>query len=228
MRVVVVWSWLVLAVAGCGSEQKVPSSPASDARAPRALFDGRSLAGFEVVGHPEAFGVEEGGILAIKKPGEGHLRSRESFADFELSFEYRLDGGADSGVFFRWEGDGAPETAALEFQLTDGGGPGGLDLGSNGGLYGLAAPGVEAGRPAGEWIPARLRVVGTRVTAEIDGRPTLDIDLAAYTAAGRNPDGSQNPLPTSAASHPRRGRLGFANQRFFAWFREIRVTPLGP
>lgn len=186
--------------------EATPSAPAW-----RPLFDGVTLTNWVLTGAEESWGVEEGGILAIKKPGEGHVRSVEVFEDFEFRGEFRLDAGADAGIFFRWADAADPGRTALEIQLTEVGPPGLTPL-TGGALLGIAAPAEMAFRPAGEWNAFELRAEGERIRMKINGKGVLDLDLPT--------------APASGTPRPRRGYVGFENQRYFAWFRDLRIRVL--
>src|SRR3989442_12354038 len=88
-------------------------TPAEQTAGWRLLFDGRTLSGWRGVGYdtvPTAHWVVVNG--AIKKIASGNvprvadgrplvggdLETRDSFADFELSFEWKVTRGANSGV----------------------------------------------------------------------------------------------------------------------------------
>lgn len=64
-----------------------------------SLFDGKSLAGWEIQNGGK-FSVENG-VLKVEK-GVGWLRSVDTFDDFTLTMEFRfLEEGSNSGIFVR-------------------------------------------------------------------------------------------------------------------------------
>ena len=68
-------------------------------RATTSLFNGTSLAGWEIVNNGQ-FSVEDG-VLKINR-GTGWLRSNGTYGDFVLTMEFRfLEEGANSGIFVR-------------------------------------------------------------------------------------------------------------------------------
>src|SRR2546428_5950989 len=90
-------------------------TPAEQTAGWRLLFDGRTLSGWRGVGYdtvPTAHWVVVNG--AIKKIASGNvprvadgrplvggdLETRDSFADFELAFEWKVTPGANSGVTY--------------------------------------------------------------------------------------------------------------------------------
>ena len=65
-------------------------------RATTSLFNGTSLAGWEIVNNGQ-FSVEDG-VLKINR-GTGWLRSNATYGDFVLTMEFRfLEEGANSGI----------------------------------------------------------------------------------------------------------------------------------
>jgi hypothetical protein len=117
------WVWLILL--------------ASMAFAQQSLFDGHSLAGWMWSTDPNppapCWAVEKG--ILRTTPGHGaevYLLTRESFKDFDLSFEWNAEPGANTGVKYRIQGywvdkqlraePSGPdriEPVALEYQIID-------------------------------------------------------------------------------------------------------------
>lgn len=90
----------------------------------RMLFDGTTFAGwrgYKKQSLPGTGWTIEGGCLrCIAKGGGGDLISNESFGDFELSFEWKIAAGSNSGVMFRVnEKNDAPWQSGPEFQIID-------------------------------------------------------------------------------------------------------------
>lgn len=68
----------------------------------RALYDGRSLSGWRVVGGESSFTAEGESIVGRHGPGENtFLRTEESFRDFNLRLQVRWEEPGNSGVMFR-------------------------------------------------------------------------------------------------------------------------------
>jgi hypothetical protein len=72
----------------------------------RSLFDGRTLAGWDDPGRRSPAGnawtVRDGWIVSTPKPRlREDLLSKEQFGDFELSFEWRLEKGSNTGLKYR-------------------------------------------------------------------------------------------------------------------------------
>lgn len=89
-----------LASAGLFAQSGRPKLPGEDWV---ALFDGKDLNGWKNVGN-QKWVVEDGTIhgLAITKD-YGYLRTEKNYKDFQLSLQFKCEGGGNSGVFFHVE-----------------------------------------------------------------------------------------------------------------------------
>ncbi len=173
----------------------------------RLLFNGRDFAGWRGVGRetiPERlWSVRDGTIAKEDVPAGatlpdgqpvlgGDLITRETFLDFDLAFEWRVEKGANSGVKYNVDenltSDGRPSRATLgfEYQVID-------NVGfaepltpkqTAGSLYDLvpATPG-NAARPAGEWNASRIVFQGTRIEHWLNGAKVVDTDTASASFA---------------------------------------------
>lgn len=69
-----------------------------------ALFNGKDLSGWKIVGGNGQFKVEDGCIVGFGKNVRGNtfLRTEKTYTDFELSFEFKFDDrSGNSGLMFR-------------------------------------------------------------------------------------------------------------------------------
>src|SRR5258708_2006571 len=122
----------------------------------RPLFDGKSLAGWEMHGDPTGAVAQDGTILITG--GGGELATKEDFKDFELYLEFQTSEMANSGVFLRAARDGSnPAYSGCEIQVLD---DFNWERVSNtrlepwqfcGSLYHAVPPKAKALKPIGEW-----------------------------------------------------------------------------
>ena len=211
---------LLLLFAGCGS-----------ADGSRILFDGETLNGFSTTGNPEGWGVEDGTVTCLVQQGQ-YLYTEEQFEDFILELDYRIasegnraDG--NSGIFFRWSDLEDPVNTGIEMQVIDSYGKS-QGKHSAGAIYDIQAVPTDASLPAGEWNSVRIECRGASVRCFLNGTLTGDIDLDDYTEARQNPDGTRNKFRFAYKDLPRRGHIGFQDHGDRVWFRNIRITELGP
>ena len=161
-------------------------SPQEKAQGWRLLFDGQSTTGWRGAGKesfPEKGWRAEDGMLIVEASGGaeaafgGDIVTEEEFATFELSLDFRLTEGANSGIkYFITESYGSNASAiGLEYQLLDDkrhpdatqGAAGNRTLAS---LYDLiAADAKKTVHAPGSWNRARLVVRGTRTEERFVG-----------------------------------------------------------
>ena len=208
--------WWLVALAACGSALGAQTRPttfgATTARPNqltdgeraagwRLLFDGRTLAGWRGLGYdsvPSAHWVVVDG--AIKKIASGNvpklpdgqprqggdLMTVATFGDFELTWEWKVTPGANSGVKYNVSEElsmaQAPNHAALgfEYQMLDDDRheDGKLRTHRAGALYDLVAPNAAKRlHPVGEWNHSRVIFRGNHGEHWLNGAKILEFDL---------------------------------------------------
>ena len=151
----------------------------------------------------------------------------ERFADFELSLEWKVGPGGNSGVFYRLtEEERAPYWTGPEMQiLDDDGHADGRNLKTSAGSnYALHGPSEEVVRPAGEWNHARIVVNGSHVEHWLNGAKVVAYELWTPEWEGggcRDQVQRMAGLRTGAT-----GALGRAGPRRSGMFRNIKVREL--
>jgi len=131
------------------------------------LFDGKTLAGWKVIGCEAV--VEDGAILI--KSGNGIVRTERQYGDFILEIEWKAlkSDRWDSGIFFRCADPppGRPWPRVWQANLAKG---------MEGNVPELKDARSRGLIKAGEWNHFRLTVVGTRAELEINGKPAWKAD----------------------------------------------------
>lgn len=166
----------------------------------------------------------EGGVLhAVAEAQPVSLVSVERYADFDLSFEWRLPAGGNSGVLYRVsEDEEAPWRSGPEMQLLGGGVPDGwVAETSCGALYGLYAP--QNARPCatGAYNEARICARGSRVEHWLNGARVLACDLASEDFRARVARSKFRDAPRFARAAA--GHLVLQHHGTQAWFRNVRI-----
>ncbi|MDR6787696.1 hypothetical protein J2Y58_001048 [Sphingomonas sp. BE138] len=152
----------------------------------RLLFNGRDLSGWRSYdgSAPAATWTVKDGVLTLTK-SDGQMSgtdlvTAETFGAFELTLDWRVERGGNSGVLYLARNvAGAPllyETG-LEMQvLDDAAHPDGkIPTHRAGALYDMTVPPAGVVRPAGSWNHARLLVEGGRIRQWLNGTPTADV-----------------------------------------------------
>jgi hypothetical protein len=180
-----------------------------------ALFNGQDLGGWEGVTSDAAasWTVEDGLLVCTGKPGTW-LRSRDTYGDFNLRFEYRLSPGGNSGIYLRVPADGAHrEGGGVEVQLLD-------DRAERyraiepaqfcGSIYKVAPAMHHVSRPPGEWNTMEINCRGTNYRVVHNGVVIVD------ATAGHVPE---------LARRFTKGYLGLQNHNEPVAFRNLRIGP---
>jgi serine/threonine protein kinase/ankyrin repeat protein/type 1 glutamine amidotransferase len=184
-----------------------------------AIFNGRDLTGWEVVGQtePSWWVVEEGTIKCRGKKG-GWLSTTKEYGDFELSLEFNISAGGNSGVFVRAPRGGRPSYDGLEIQILDdsiyAGQRPARDLG--GAIWNIVGPSTSVVRPAGQWNSLNIRCEGTKVKVVLNDVVTVDTNLNDHLA--------------KLAQHPglkrKNGYIGLQDYGTEVSFRNIRIREI--
>ena len=235
--VVLVTSLLVVAACGPATPSSVPAAPPSSAaeESPMpdgwiVLFDGSSTAalrGYGQDGFPSSWAVQDGELRTVPGPGVD-LITRETFADFELEFDWRVSPAGNSGVMYRViESDRPSWASGPEYQvLDDDGHPDGRDpKTAAAALYGVIAPNGEKWlEPVGSFNRSRIVVEDGHVEHWLNGRLVVEYewdgaDVRSLIAASKFRD---TPAFMSAAV----GGIVLQHHGEEVWYRGIRIRRL--
>jgi len=204
----------------------------------RTLFNGKSLDAFDLA--PGSWEIEKDGSVVCRMAkstdkkgkerirGMGYLWTKDEFSDFELTVEYKLSPGANSGIFYRSDKDN-PVNGGFEIQLMDNEGfqkKANKVLPArklNASFYDGVAPKGDYSKPVGQWNHSRLVCKGPEVSFHLNGKLAFKINLDDWKEAGKNPDGSTNKFKTALKDLSRKGRIGFQNHGQVVWFRKISI-----
>ena len=83
------------------------------------LFNGKDLSGWVSSGDPDAWGVKDGEIVTLKPGRGGWLRTDRMYRDFDLSLDFWMPEGGNSGVGLRGSSGGDPAFTGFEVQILD-------------------------------------------------------------------------------------------------------------
>lgn len=158
--------------------------------------------------------------------GGGDLVSVEEFRNFDLSFEWQIAPGGNSGVMY-WVNESypAPFQSGPEYQILDNASGDGHDdpLQTAAGCYGLYAPSAAA-RPAGEWNSARIVVTGSHVEHWLNGVKVVDYEVGSLDWRARVANSKFAAWPEYAASPG--GHIDLQDHGSPVAYRNIRIKTL--
>lgn len=133
----------------------------------------------------------ENGLLIVPESGglesaaAGDIITKEEFSDFELSVDFKITPGANSGIKIFVDPDlnkGAGSSIGPEFQILDDERHPDAKLGKDGdrtigSLYDMMpAPKTKKVNPIGEWNNARILSTGNHVTYWLNGEKTVEFE----------------------------------------------------
>ena len=141
----------------------------------RLLFDGKSTDGWRNYKKDEVgpgWKVEDGALVRAAG-GAGDIITKGQYAAFELSLEYKISEGGNSGIMFHvTEEGGAPWHTGPEIQVQDN--KDGHDPQLSGWLYQLYKPEIDATKPVGEWNHVRVVITPSMCGVWMNGKHYYD------------------------------------------------------
>ena len=188
-----------------------PSWPAANANAthtygePVELFDGKSMDtwNLQVPNRPSGWSVVDGAMTNEAKAN--NLVSKQTFKDFKIQAEYRIEPGSNSGIYLR---------GRYELQVLDDFGKAPESHGHMA-IYAWVAPRVNASKPASEWQAMEAVLVGNKVTVTLNGQKVHDnVTIQAITGGALD------------ANETQPGPIMLQGDHGKVWYRKVTVTPI--
>lgn len=185
----------------------------------------RAWRGYRQSDFPQAsWAIEDEVLHARADAARVNLVSQRQYGDFDLSFEWRLTVGGNSGVLYRVSEDcDEAWQSGPEMQLLDNANhpDGSVPETACGALYGLVAPVNAPQSPPGIYNIARIRVQGSQVEHWLNGVRVLACDIAsgdfrARVAQSKFRDGARFAAVSS-------GHIVLQHHGSEAWFRNMRI-----
>ncbi len=192
------------------------------------LFDGHSTdgwRGYMMDKMPDGWRVLNGELTRVG-PGADVI-TLEQFENFELTLEWRIELGGNSGVFFHAvEGPERIYFSAPEMQILDDANhaDGRSALTSVGSNYALHPAPRGAARPVGEWNAVRIVVDGAHVRHWLNGVSTADYELGSADWLERVAASKFNEWPEYGQAST--GHIGLQEHGDFVSFRNIKIRRL--
>ena len=153
---------------------------AAGAAEPRALFNGKDLAGWMHEGPHATFAVHDG---ELRTSGLGNqpvwLHTTGEYENFRLAFDYKLSQWAEAAVVLRAPRMGRPMRSGIAIFLAH-------DFHENltshvtGAIAGVAPPAKRLPTNWGSWHSAEIELRAERLRVSIDGTQVQDVDIAAH------------------------------------------------
>jgi hypothetical protein len=194
----------------------------------KLLFDGQTTKGwrgYQKKAVPSGWVVEDGTLARVAATGD--LITQKQFQDFELTLEWKISEGGNSGIMYRvTEGGEATYESGPEMQvLDDARHPDGRSrLTSAGAAYGLYPSPAGIVRPAGEWNAVRIVVRGRHVEHWLNGQKVVEYEL-------ESPDWEAKVAASKFKQWPGYGRapkghIALQDHGDRVWYRSIKIREI--
>ena len=221
---------VALVVAATASAQSAPNTLTAEEKAAgwKLLFDGKTTAGWRAYGAdtmPSGWQAVDGLLTRVSRAAD--IITKDQYGDFELTLDWRLEPGGNSGLFYRavegleWIYHGAPEYALLDdARHNDGKNP----ITSAGSVHSVYAPPRGVVKPAGEWNTSRVVAKGTHVEHWLNGQKVVEYEQGSADWAKRVAASKFATAPMYGKAM--KGHIGLQEHGGRAEFRNIKIREL--
>lgn len=196
------------------------------------LFDGKSLAGWRIYKRPnrpteigEGWKVEAGLLKKLARVRGGEIITERQFDDFELTWEWRLEKGANSGVKYMVT-EQRLEAPGYEYQMIDDEKSANLEPRFHtASFYEVVPPVADKGyKPAGEWNRSRILVNGNHVEHWLNGKKAVEFELGSEMVKQGVARSKFNKFPDFGQKM--KGHIMLTDHGDEAWFRNIKLREI--
>jgi len=149
----------------------------------------------------------------------GHIVTKKEFGDFELSFDWKIDKGGNSGIKYRVRKYG-DRTLGCEYQIYDPNGKPVDGKNKTASLYGLYAPEESAkSHPPGEWNSAKIVVRKDTIEHWLNGTQVVRAVVGDLQWERRIAESKFNDAPRFSKNH--RGRIMLTDHGSDVYYRNF-------
>ncbi len=153
--------------------------PAED-KQEEIIFNGRDLSGWQAIHSDINSWHVSDSILFTDGFSGGWLSSERQYEDFELTFEFRVSPGGNSGIFIRAPHQGDPAYSGIEIQVLDDYAEKYANLKSwqyTGSLYGVVSAKSGSSYKANQWQKMKIICDGPDIKVSLNGTGIIDANL---------------------------------------------------
>lgn len=187
-----------------------------------SVFNGKDFTGW--AGPTDGYEIIDGALRCRTGHG-GTIFTEDEYDDFAVRFEFKLPPGGNNGLAIRYPGSGDTAYVGMcELQVLDNTHANYASLEPrqyHGSVYGQYPAHRGYLRPVGEWNFQEVRVIGPRITVELNGTRILDCDTSTITDFMYEESKFAGRSRTS-------GHFGFAGHNDPVEFRKVRIKRVEP
>ena len=194
----------------------------------KLLFDGKTTNGwrsFRGDKVPDGWRAIDGCLVI--SGGGGDIVTVDEFENFELSLEWKVAPGGNSGIFYRvsesepYVWSTGPEMQVLDNERHR---DGEVPVTSAGALYALYAPEWDATYSAGTFITARIVVNGNHVEHWVNGQQLFEFEIGSADWNQRVANSKFKDLPHFGKMTS--GHIALQDHGDTVWYRNIKIRKL--
>jgi len=177
---------------------------------------------------PAGIWMFENGILTASE--DQCIWTKRDYKEFMLDMEFKTANGTNSGVIVycsdtkNWIPNSVEIQIADDFAKQWAESPKTLQCGA---IFGHLAASRSMVKKPGEWNRLAIECKGKIIRVTLNGEKVTEMNMALWTSAKTNPDGSEIPawLSTPFAELPTQGRIGLQGKHAGApiYFRNIKI-----
>ncbi len=184
-----------------------------------ALFDGKTLEGWTLVGKKGSGYVVEDGVLLCPADGGGNLFTEKEYSNFIFRFDFRNEPASNNGVGIRAPLSGDAAYQGMEIQILDTEHKGELRPAQyHGSIYDVVPAKRGFLKKAGEWNHEEITANGRRIQVKLNGTFIVDANLDDIKDA--------EVLKKHPGLARTKGHIGFLGHGSRVEFRNIEVQEL--
>ena len=193
------------------------------------LFDGKSMdmfRGYQQEAIGDGWSVEDG-TLHFDGSGGGDIITKKEYGSFELTFEWKISAGGNSGVMYRVkQGDAKPYKTGVEYQILDNDKhrDGKNRSTSAGAIYALYQPGDKQPKAVGQWNQSKIVVDGDKVEHWLNGDKVAEAEIGSD--AWNEKIASSKFATWEKFAKSKRGHIALQDHDDKVWYRDIKIKAM--